>query len=59
MDVDDLERIEDRLDAYLARFGDCSGRSDTRVHLTTRERVHFDGDASPSGFPALAGGALL
>ncbi|MEP0060207.1 IS701 family transposase [Rhodopirellula bahusiensis] len=38
MDVDDLEQLEDRLDAYLARFGDCFGRSDTRAHLTTYVR---------------------
>lgn len=38
MDVDDLERLEERLDAYLARFSDCFGRSDTRAHLTTYVR---------------------
>lgn len=38
MDVDDLERFEEDLDACLVRFGDCFGRSDTRAHLTTYVR---------------------
>ena len=38
MDVDFLERLEDRLDVYVARFGDCFRRSDTRAHLTTYVR---------------------
>ncbi|EGF28180.1 transposase, partial [Rhodopirellula baltica WH47] len=38
MDVAELEQLEDRLNAYLARFGDCFRRSDTRAHLTTYVR---------------------
>ncbi len=38
MDVDDLGQFEDRLNAHLACFGDCFGRSDTRAHLTTYVR---------------------
>ena len=38
MDVQYLERLETRLEAYLSRFDDCFGRCDTRVHLTTYVR---------------------
>ena len=38
MDVQDLERLETRLEAYLSRFDDCFGRCDTRAHLTTYVR---------------------
>ncbi len=38
MDVAKLEQLKDRLNAYLARFGDCFRRSDTRAHLTTYVR---------------------
>jgi SRSO17 transposase len=38
MDVQDLERLETRLDDYLHRFDDCFGRCDTRAHLTTYVR---------------------
>lgn len=38
MDVQDLERLETRLAAYLSRFDDCFGRCDTRAHLTTYVR---------------------
>lgn len=38
MDVQDLERLETRLEAYLSRFDDCFGRCDTRSHLTTYVR---------------------
>ncbi len=38
MDVQDLERLENRLEAYLSRFDDCFCRCDTRAHLTTYVR---------------------
>ena len=38
MNVDDLERLEDRLQVYLTQFADCFGRSDTRSHLSTYVR---------------------
>ncbi len=38
MDVQDLERLETRLECYLSRFDDCFGRCDTRAHLTTYVR---------------------
>ena len=38
MDVSDLERFEEWLEAYLSQFADCFGRSDTRSHLTTYVR---------------------
>jgi SRSO17 transposase len=38
MDVNDLERLEVHLEAYLARFDDCFMRCDTRAHLTTYVR---------------------
>ena len=38
MDVQDLERLENRLETYLRRFDDCFGRCDTRAHLTTYVR---------------------
>lgn len=38
MDVEDLERLEGRLESYLAGFGDCFKRSDTRAHLSTYVR---------------------
>ncbi len=38
MDVQALERLETRLEAYLSRYDDCFGRSDTRAHLTTYVR---------------------
>lgn len=38
MDVQDLERLENRLETFLCRFDDCFGRCDTRAHLTTYVR---------------------
>lgn len=38
MDVQDLERLETRLEGYLSRFDDCFVRCDTRAHLTTYVR---------------------
>ena len=38
MDVSDLERFDEWLEAYLSQFADCFGRSDTRSHLTTYVR---------------------
>ncbi len=38
MDVQVLERLEARLEAFLSRFDDCFGRRDTRAHLSTYVR---------------------
>jgi SRSO17 transposase len=38
MDVQDLERLETQLEAYLSRFDDCFKRCDTRAHLATYVR---------------------